>query len=92
MCREFTQKQVVSRGVADQPTDKKASEALFLQLHLSLFNSSLEMTIWLQSLAHRTPVRWETRCAETDRRCATFISGDADLLLHRNEEEKAVRR
>ena len=62
MCREFAQKEVVSRWVADETTDKKASEALFLQLHPNLFKSSLEMTIWLQSLAHCSPVRRKDLC------------------------------
>ena len=61
MRREFAQKKVVSRCVADETTDQKASKALFLQLHLNLFNSSLEMTIWLQS-PHSSPVRWEDPC------------------------------
>ena len=49
MRREFAQKKAVRRCVADETTDQKASKALFLQLHLNPFNSSLEMTIWLQS-------------------------------------------
>src|SRR5258708_40058022 len=52
--REFAQKKVVRRCVADETTDQKASKALFFQLHLNLFNSSLEMTIWLQS-PHSSP-------------------------------------
>ena len=52
---DFAQKKVVSRCVAEETTDQKASKALFLQLHLNLFNSSLEMTIWLQSPPHPSP-------------------------------------
>ena len=78
MCREFTQKQVVSRGVADQPTDKKASEALFFQLYLNSFYSSLEMTVWLQLLAHRSLVR-RRRSGWSANRLALKPGGDASL-------------
>ena len=98
MCREFAQKQVVSRCVADETTDKKASEALFLQLRLNLFNSSLEMTIWLQPLAHRSPVRWkhsvlkQTGGARRIFQEMQIRTCGAQTTLHRNEEEKPVRR
>jgi hypothetical protein len=42
---------VVSRCVADEATDQKASETLLFQLDLNSFYSSLEMTVWLQCLA-----------------------------------------
>jgi len=57
MRREFSQKHVVSRCVADETTDQKASEALLFQLDLNSFYSSLEMTVWLQCLAPQSLVR-----------------------------------
>jgi hypothetical protein len=57
MRRELSQKHVVSRCVADETTDQEASEALFSQLDLNSFYSSLEMTVWLQCLAHQSLVQ-----------------------------------
>ena len=80
MRREFSQKHVVSRCVADETTDQKASEALFFQLDLNTFYSSLEMTVWLQCLARQSLVQRGSFFELTGNRARLLPKSAARLL------------
>ena len=82
MRREFSQKHVVSRCVADETTDQKASEALFSQLDLNSFYSSLEMTVWLQCVAHQFLVQ-RGSCFELTGNRARLLPKSRRDLTHR---------